>query len=324
MSEAETRATDHGRAAQFAMATSLAVAVLMLVGKFWATWITGSAAILSDAAESVIHIVATGLAAASLWYASRPADANHPYGHGKIAYFSAGFEGALIFIASFVVIGVGVRGLVYGVELRQLDIGIAITAGLGFINLMLGLFLIRVGKQTNQLILVANGKHVLTDMWTSLGVVLGIILVYFTGIVWLDPVMAIVAGANILLSALMLIRRSVRGLLDEVAEDDTSKLLRCLDEAVAGQTINGYHQLRHRAIDSVMWIEVHVLLPDAMPNLDAHARATSVEQRVMALFPTYRVQMTTHIEPESHEAAHPAGHEGIRGPYGEAADKQEK
>lgn len=324
MSEVETKATAHGRAAQIAMATSLAVAVLMLVGKFWATWITGSTAILSDAAESVIHIVATSLAAASLWYASRPADANHPYGHGKIAYFSAGFEGALILIASIVVIGVGIRGLVYGVELHQLDVGIAITAGLGFINLMLGLFLIRVGKQTNQLILVANGKHVLTDMWTSLGVVIGIILVYFTGIVWLDPVMAIVVGVNILVSAILLIRRSVRGLLDEVAEDDTSKLLKCLDEAVAGQTISGYHQLRHRAIDSVMWIEVHVLLPDGMVNLDAHARATLVERRVMELFPTYRVQMTTHIEPESHEAAHPVGHEGIRGPYGEAADKPKK
>lgn len=316
MSKSEHIPSAKSRAARMAMTASLAVAVLMLVGKCYATWITGSTAILSDAAESVIHIIATGLAAGSLWYAGRPADKNHPYGHGKIAYFSAGFEGALILIASFAVIGFGVEGLINGVELRQLDIGIAITGGLGLVNLVLGLTLVRVGKNTNQLILVANGKHVLTDMWTSLGVVIGVFLVYVTDIVWLDPLMAIFAGTNILVSALNLIRRSFRGLLDEVSLSDTDQLLDCLEKSVHDETIRGYHQLRHRATDSVMWIEVHVLLPDDMLNVDAHARATVVEERVMELFPDFRVQMTTHIEPESHEAAHPVGHEGIRGPYG--------
>lgn len=300
---------------RIAMGASLAASVLMLFGKTGAYWITGSAAILSDAAESVIHLAATGLASMSLWYASRPADANHPYGHGKIAYFSAGFEGALILVASLAVIGVGIDGLVNGVELRKLDLGIAITAGLGFINLLLGLFLVRTGRANNQLILVANGKHVLTDMWTSLGVVVGILLVYLTDYLWLDPLMAVLVGTNILYSALQLIRNAIRGLLDEVATGDTEALLDCLNDAVSSETISGYHQLRHRASDSVMWIEVHVQLPDRMTNVDAHARATQVERNITQLFPRYRVQITTHIEPESHESAHPGGHKGIPDPF---------
>lgn len=299
---------------RIAMGASLAVAVLMLVGKSGAYWITGSAAILSDAAESVIHLAATGLASMSMWYASRPADANHPYGHGKIAYFSAGFEGALILIASLAVIGVGIEGLINGVELRQLDIGIFITAALGFINLLLGLLLVQTGKKNNQLILVANGKHVLTDMWTSLGVVIGILLVYLTGILWLDPLMAVIMGLNILWSALHLIRNAISGLLDEVPADHNDMLLERLNQAVTDSTISGFHQLRHRASDSVMWIEVHIQLPDAMKNVDAHAHATKVEESVMDLFPNYDVQMTTHIEPESHEVAHPAGHHGVPDP----------
>lgn len=299
---------------QVAMGASLAVAVLMLVGKSTAYWITGSTAILSDAAESVIHLAATGLASLSLWYSRRPADANHPYGHGKIAYFSAGFEGALILIASLAVIGVGVNGLINGVELRQLDLGILITAALGFVNLLLGLLLVRTGKKNNQLILVSNGKHVLTDMWTSLGVVIGILLVYITDILWLDPLMAVLAGVNILWSALQLMRNAVRGLLDEVSVADTEALLNCLSEAVGQGTISGFHQLRHRATDSVMWIEVHVQLPDSMDNLTAHDRATDVEERITHLFPEYTVHMTTHIEPESHEMAHPAGHDGVIDP----------
>lgn len=152
---------------KIAMTSSLLVAVLMLVGKSGAYYLTGSVAIMSDAVESVIHIIATSVAAFGLWYSMRPADANHPYGHGKIVYFSAGFEGALILVAGVGVIGVGIEGLIAGVELRQLDIGLAITAALALVNLGLGMFLIYAGKKAKQLVLIANGTHVLTDMWTS-------------------------------------------------------------------------------------------------------------------------------------------------------------
>ena len=303
------------RLSAIAMGASLVVAVLMLVGKISAYYLTGSTAILSDAVESVIHIIATAMAAFSLWYASIPADGNHPYGHGKIAYFSAGFEGALILVASMAVIAFGIEGLVYGVELRQLDLGLFITASLAVINLVLGVFLIHAGKKSNQLILIANGKHVLTDMWTSGGVVIGVGLVYWTGLTWLDPLMAVIVGINILFSAVFLMKSGVQGLLDEADASHTESLLTCLNAAVKNNTLCGFHQLRHRASDSVMWVEVHFLLPDDMSNADAHHNATLVENEIKNLFSDYIVQITTHIEPESHDRAHPGGHDGVEAPF---------
>ena len=298
-----------------AMASSLAVAFLMLGGKVFAYLLTGSAAIFSDAAESVIHVVATGIAAMSLWYASFPPDRNHPYGHGKIAYFSAGFEGALILCAGVCIITLAVWDLVVGPELHRLGLGLAITASLGLGDLGLGLFLIHVGRTQNVLILVSNGKHVLTDMWTSLGVVVGVSVVWATGIVWLDPLVAIAVGANILVSAANLIRRSFQGLLDEADGAQTQTLLEHLNEAVARGTLSGFHQLRHRQTDNVMWIELHVLLPDEMANAEAHRRVTEVEKSMKDHFPDYVVHITTHVEPASHDRAHPEGHEGMVSPY---------
>lgn len=297
------------------MGASLIVAVLMLVGKISAYWITGSTAILSDAAESVVHIVATGFAAFSLWYSTRPADRTHPYGHGKIAYFSAGFEGALILFAALVVIYMGIKALIVGPELQQLGIGLMITGVLAGINFLLGYYLIFVGNKTSSLVLVANGKHVLTDMWTSLGVLVGVALVYFTNIVWLDPAMAILFGFNILISGVRLIRRSFQGLLDEADQEQTKLLLACLNKSVEDGVLLGFHQLRHRETNGIMWIEVHLLLPDDMPNLEAHKRATSVEEAARNVFPDYTVNMTTHVEPITHDQAHPAGHEVLTAPF---------
>jgi cation diffusion facilitator family transporter len=300
---------------RIAMGTSLGVAVLMLVGKVVAYNISGSTAILSDAAESVVHIVATGVAALSLWYARQPASKQHPYGHGKVAYFSAGFEGALILSAALYILFVSARALIFGPELRNLGIGLAITAALALVNLMLGLFLVYVGKRQNALILVANGKHVLTDMWTSVGVVGGVAIVWMTGIVWLDPVVAIAAGLNILYMALALIIKSFRGLLDEAEAACSEKLLACLTDAVNNGTIAGYHQLRHRLSNDVLWIELHMLLPGDEALREAHRRVTLVETRIEEEFSGYQVHVTTHIEPYRHHIAHPAGHAGLNDPF---------
>lgn len=195
------------------MSASLAVAVVMLVGKLTAYALTGSAAIFSDALESVIHLVATAIAGFSLWYAAQPPDPNHPYGHGKIAYFSSGLEGALILLAAVAIGYEAIQALVEGPSLENLGVGLAITAALGLVNLVLGLSLIRVGRRTNALVLVANGHHVLTDMWTSLGVLVGVGLVLVTGLEWLDPVVAILVGANILWTSVRLMREAYGGLM---------------------------------------------------------------------------------------------------------------
>ena len=314
---------DAGAARQqrIAMSLSLAVAVLMLVGKVAAYALTGSTAILSDALESVVHLVATAFAGFSLWYAAQPPDAAHPYGHGKIAYVSSGVEGAMILVAAVAIIWTAAVDLVRGPELTQLGTGLAITAALGLVNLVLGVGLIRVGRRTNALVLVANGHHVLTDMWTSLGVIVGVGLVYVTGIEWLDPVVALLLGANILWTSGRLVREAYGGLMERVDTQTTRDLDGVLAAAQAEGLISGFHHVRHRRVNDNVWLEQHLLMPDALRLDEAHARASAVERRQRALFPESRVQITSHLEPLSHE--HPAGvpHDGIRdaGAPGEAS-----
>lgn len=307
---------DARRQQRIAMGLSLAVAVLMLVGKGFAYRITGSTAILSDALESVVHLVATGFAGFSLWYASRPPDAAHPYGHGKIAYLSSGVEGTLILVAAVAIIWTAVDALVAGPELEQLGVGLAITAGLGLVNLVLGVGLIRVGKRTNALVLVANGHHVLTDMWTSLGVLVGVGLVYATGIAALDPVVAMLLGLNILWTSGKLVRDAYAGLMDTADDEATARVAKLLADAQAEGLIDGFHHVRHRRVNDNVWLEQHLLLPDALRLDEAHTRASAVERRQRALFPESRVQITSHLEPLSHEHGEGVPHDLIAEPKG--------
>lgn len=297
------------------MAVSLGMSAVMLAGKSYAWWVSGSAAIMSDAAESVIHGFATGFAAYSLWYSQRPADPTHTYGHGKMAYFSAGFEGALIFTASLVIIGSSLRELMVGVELQDLGLGLIITAVLCFINLLLGLTLVAVGRREKVLILVSNGQHVLSDMWTSLAVVGGVGVVWLTGLFWLDPVVAILAGANIGWMGIRLMRKSVGGLLDEADPQALATAMALLDAARDAGEIRGYHQLRLRPSDNLIWIELHMQMPGSMTVTESHAHVTGVEERLRAEFPGREVHITSHVEPDPHSVAHPEGHPGIHDPF---------
>lgn len=292
------------------MGLSLVASVFMLAGKLGAWILTGSSAILSDAIESVIHGLATGFAAFSMWYALRPPDENHPYGHGKITYFSAGFEGGLIMVAALVILYTAVEALITGPELRQLDKGLLITGVLMLINLALGLSLVRVGRKHDNLVLVSNGYHVLTDMWTSLGVLIGVALVWWTGATWLDPVAAIVVALNILWTAGSLIRRSVRGLMEQVDPAVTDQIVAVLEAAVASGEIRGFHELRHRRIDRQYWVEYHLLFADDLTVTEAHDRAHRVDGAVRSVFGSTPVVVTAHLEPEhGHDKAHPLGHE---------------
>jgi cation diffusion facilitator family transporter len=290
------------------MGLSLGVSVLMLIGKLAATVLTGSTAILSDAAESIIHLFATGFAGFSLWYAATPPDPDHPYGHGKIAYFASAVEGTLILIAALVIAGMAVQDLVAGPELRQLDTGLILLGGLTVVNLALGGYLVRTGRRTNSLVLVSNGQHVLTDMWTSLGVIVGVGLVWTTGVTWLDPAVGLLVAANILWTASRLLRRSVYGLMDEADPDATQALLDELTEAKADGTIAEYHQVRHRRSGDEVWIEYHLMFPGEMSIREAHARSHDVEDRIDGLFPDDEVHVTAHLEPRRHDEAHPDGH----------------
>ncbi len=289
-----------------AMTLSLVVSALMLGGKLTAYALTHSAALLADVAESVVHGVATLLSAYSLWYAGRPADPGHPYGHGRIAYFSVGFEGALVFGAACAVLYSGIHGLLYGVELRNLDVGLLIAAVLAAINLVLGTVLIHVGRRHNTLVLIANGKHVLTDVWTTAAALVGLGLVRLTGVQWLDPAAAIAIAGIIMISGLSLLKGSFAGLMDQVSPQVTAKLVEALRRHVDAGDLSGYHQLRCRRLNDELWVDVHLLVPGEITTHEAHDRATRLEETIRAQFPQETVHIMTHIEPEAHDDAHPS------------------
>lgn len=190
-----------------------------------------------------------------------------------------------------------------------------ITGVLCLINLGLGLFLVYVGKSRNALILVANGKHVLTDMWTSAGVVGGVAVVWITRIAWIDPAVAIAVGLNILITAGKLMNEAFRGLLDVADPQKTQLLLRCLEQAIDNRNLSGFHQLRHRQSNDQMWIEMHVLVPGDITTREAHTKVTQVEESIRGLFPGYQVHVTSHVEPARHEMAHPGGHPDLVDPF---------
>jgi cation diffusion facilitator family transporter len=300
------RSSGHAdRDRRVAMRLSLAVGLLMLLGKVSAYVLTGSAAILSDAAESVIHVVAVAFAAFSLTLSARPADRRFTYGYERIAFFSAGFEGALIVLAAVFIIATAVEKWLAGLELERLGAGTLIVLGAALLNAGLGLYLVRTGKRTHSIILEANGKHVLTDSWTSFGVVGGLTLVLLTGWKPFDPLLAIAVAVNILWSGGQLIRRSIVGLMDYADPD----IARTLEPALDGLTRElgiGYHHVRFRHTGHRVLVEVHLLFPYGTPVGDAHRRATEVEERLPSLL-AYEAEVITHLEAlEDHEDVHGA------------------
>src|SRR5437867_10532925 len=187
---------------------SLAVSVVLLGAKYQAYLLTRSTAILSDALESIVNVVAAGFALGGLLFAGRPADRNHPYGHGKIEFFSAAFEGGLIAFASILIVYEAVRNLVAGPEVRQIGAGLLIVFGCALVYLPLGLYLVRTGRRYVSLTLIADGQHVLADVWTSAGIIVGLGLVRLTGQAWLDPVVALLVALWLMATGFRLVRHA--------------------------------------------------------------------------------------------------------------------
>jgi len=286
-----------------AMRLSLVVGLFMLVGKWYAYSITGSAAILSDAAESVVHVIAVGFAAFSLWLSRRPPDESHPYGHEKISFFSAGIEGALIVLAAFAIIYEAVAKWLAGLQLENLGTGTLFVAGAALINAALGAHLVVQGKKHGSLILIANGKHVLTDSWTSFGVIVGLLLTMWTGWLPFDPLLAIFVAINILWSGGKLVRQSVGGLMDEGNPELEKEIRRVLEQEVAARHLQ-YHELRYRNSGTSLWVEFHLLFPRETSLEQAHWSATEIEAALKKSIhqPT---RIVTHLEPaEGHDSAH--------------------
>jgi len=293
----------NARTQRFAMRLSLGVGFFMLASKIVAYGITGSAAILSDAAESVVHVVAVSFAAYSLRLSLKPPDRTHLYGHDKISFFSAGFEGALIVMAAFYIIYVSIQKWMTGLKLEHLGLGTGLILLASAINGALGFFLISMGKKHRSLILEANGRHVLTDCWTSIGVVVGLALAMLTGRLELDPLVAILVALNILWSGGHLIRRSIGGLMDEVDPVIEARLRESLDALTAELGLQ-YHGLRHRSSGNRILAELHLLFPKGVSLESAHALATRIEEQLMVDIRN-PMEVITHLEcAEDHARVH--------------------
>jgi cation diffusion facilitator family transporter len=289
------------------MRWSLGIGLAMFAGKGLAYALTGSSAVLSDAAESVVHVVAVAFAAFSLRLSQRPPDRNHLYGHEKVGFFSAGFEGAMIVLAGLFIIQEAARRWLAGLVIENLDAGTMLVAIATVVNGVLGLYLVRVGRRERSLILVANGKHVLTDGVTSLGVIVALLLVRVTGRLEFDPILAMLVAGQILWTGGKLMRQSFRGLMDE-SDPEADRVLRSVLDAWSTASGGQYHGLRHRLAGDVLWVEVHLLFPGNQDLRTAHAAATIVEGQIEQSFPQLRVMVTTHLEPlELHAHHHPSG-----------------
>jgi cation diffusion facilitator family transporter len=262
---------------------SLIVGFGMFFFKIGAYLITGSAAIFSDAIESIVHVMATSMALYSIILSSRPPDDSHPYGHGNVEYFSAGVEGFLIAVAAIIIIYESVVAIIIGPELKQLGIGAIIISIASVVNLILGNFLIRTGKKTNSLTLVADGKHVLTDSITSFGVIAAVLLVIFTGIELLDPIIAILVALNILFTGYKLIRESIGGLMNEVKPETLNKLSNKLISIKKDYWID-IHELRFWQSGDKLFIDFHLILPYYFNIKQTHEEENVIEAELQKDF----------------------------------------
>ncbi len=279
---------------------SILAAVVTIGLKALAYRLTQSVGLLSDALESGINLFAAVTAYLSLHYSHRPVDATHTYGHEKIEFFSAGLEGALIVVAGVGTGWVAVDRLVHPEPLTDLGFGAGLALGASAVNLAVGVLLVRVGRRHHSIVLEADGRHLLTDVWTSVGVVVGLIVVWLSGVHVLDPVIAIVVGANILFTGLRLIRRSFNGLMDHALDADQLDALRAaIRQSLPAGT--DFHALRTRQAGASRFADFHLLVPGAMSVREAHELAERVEAALCAALP--RVAVTIHIEPIEERAS---------------------
>jgi cation diffusion facilitator family transporter len=274
---------------------ALVIGITLMVVKFYAYKITGSSAILSDALESIINVVAGTFALFSVVIAAKPPDESHPYGHGKIEYFSAGFEGALIILAAIGIFKTGISHILYPHPLEYLQQGILLLAGASLVNLVLGILLLRVGKRNHSLVLTADGKHILTDVYTSLGVLIGLFLVDYTGWFWMDGAIAIIIGVNILITGTKLVRHSYAGLMNESEPDLLQEIVDLLITNRKDIYI-AIHQLRAWRSGNFVHIDFHLILPRDFALECAHRENKILEKTIQEYFDG-RASIMIHLDP---------------------------
>jgi len=237
-----------------------AIGILLFIGKLVAWKLTNSDAVFSDAMESIVNVISAFMGLYALYLASKPRDENHPYGHGKVEFVTSAIEGCLISIAGVMIIYEGTNSLLSDKVLNKLDWGIWIIAGTAIINYILGYISIQKGKAENSVVLVSSGKHLQSDTITTLGVVVSLVLVYFTKLIWIDSVVALIFGIYIIIIGYKIIRKSLSGIMDEADPEMLERLATFLNENRKAEWID-VHNMKIQQFGSRLHIDAHITLP---------------------------------------------------------------
>ncbi|WKZ35546.1 MAG: cation diffusion facilitator family transporter [Anaerolineales bacterium] len=287
-----TTSTDRSFLTRFAW-LSIGAAVLTITLKTIAYLLTGSVGLLSDALESVVNLMGALMALAMLTIAARPADEDHAYGHGKAEYFSSGVEGTLILIAAVSIIVAAVPRLITPRPLEQIGLGLGVSVAASLINLIVALILLQAAKRYNSVTLEANAHHLLTDVWTSVGVLIGVGAVALTGWQRLDPIVAFIVAVNIIWSGIRIVRTSALGLMDTaLSAEEQNRVKNALEPHIK----NGvqYHALRTRQSGARQFVSLHVLVPGRWTVQRGHQMLESIEADIRRALPS--VTVFTHLE----------------------------
>ncbi len=260
-----------------AMKWVLFMGTLLMGFKFYTYYLTNSQGILTDALESIINVLSGVLALYGLYYAAKPKDKDHPYGHGKIEFMTSGVEGGMIFITGTVMLFEGISGFFAPHELANIDKGLYMTLFSGLVNFIMGKFLIKKGKNLHSTTLQADGKHLLTDTWSSLGLIVGLALIYFTGWNWIDLVITIILGLMIAYTGFQLIRDSVFNLMDKADLVKLKQLIEVLEENRKESWID-IHNMRVVKYGSVVHVDCHMTLPWYYSLEEAHAEVDELSK----------------------------------------------
>lgn len=280
---------------------SIAAALVTIALKTGAYLMTGSVSLLSDAMESFVNLAAAVVALTALIYAARPPDETHEYGHDKIEYFSSGIEGTLILVAALGIAYTGIERLFSPQPIEQAGVGIAVSMLASAVNFGVAVTLMRVGRQRGSITLQADAHHLMSDVWTSIGVAVGIILVALTGETRLDPIIAILVALNILRTGAKLLRQSFDGLMDTPIEPDGRQAIDSVLSVFDKQGIQ-FHALRTRRSGSRRFISVHVLVPPQWTVKRGHDVVEQIERALRVAIPNANI--FTHLEPLGDPVAH--------------------
>jgi cation diffusion facilitator family transporter len=238
----------------------VAIGMVLFLVKIFAWYLTNSVAVLTDALESIVNVISGFIGLYSLYVSAQPADKNHPYGHGKVEFISAGIEGALITVAGLIIIYESINNLRHPHTLTQLDYGMLLVGASALVNYFLGAAAIKKGRQTNSLPLVSSGKHLQSDTWSTVGIVVGLALIYFTHIVWIDSAVAMLFALLIIYTGYKILRESVAGIMDEADDDLVEKLVVFL-EANRNENWIDLHNLRIIKYGSILHLDCHLTVP---------------------------------------------------------------